>query len=85
MNIKAEVKVPTIAPPPAPNASTKTPREQFRTILKVETIKMSELKKGDKFLVLEDGAFLFEGRLCYAEEDGSTNDKGIGEVEAHVI
>lgn len=64
----------------------KKEKNRLRTILRVEEIRMQDLKTGDKFFVMEDGAFLYEGRMCRAESNGSFDiEKDAGIVEAHVI
>lgn len=60
-------------------------KHEKRIILRVEEVKMVDLKKGDKFLVVEDGNFMNEGRCLVADADGTENDKGIGAIEAHII
>lgn len=61
-----------------------TPHEK-RIIWKVEVTTMKDLKKGDKFVMQEDGAFLYEGRLFVAMEDGTEGPDGIGSIQAELL
>jgi hypothetical protein len=56
-----------------------------RVVLRVEEVAMKDLKKDDKFFVIEDGVIMNEGRLLVADADGIVNEKGVGAVEAHII
>lgn len=56
-----------------------------RVVLKVQEVKMADLKKGDKFFVVEDGVLMNEGRILVADADGTTNNSGVGAIEAHII
>jgi len=60
-------------------------KNEKRTVLRVEEVAMKDLKKNDKFFLIEDGVILNEGRILVADGDGSENDKGVGEVQAHII
>ena len=60
-------------------------KDTKRTVLRVEEVKMADLKKGDKFFVIEDGVIMNEGRILVADANGTTNAKGIGAIEAHII
>ena len=61
-----------------------TPHEK-RVILKVEVTEMKDLKKGDRFIMQQDGAYLHEGRLFVALEDGTESPEGIGNVQAELL
>jgi hypothetical protein len=64
--------------------TTLGPNTGKRTILRVEEVRMADLKKGDRFLMVEDGAFLHDGRVFVADANGEeVND--VGSVEAHII
>ncbi len=60
-------------------------KNEKRTVLRVEEVAMKDLKKGDKFFLVEDGVIMNEGRVLVADDDGSENDKGVGTVQAHII
>lgn len=61
-----------------------TPHEK-RVIMKIEVVNMKDLKKGDRFLMQEDGVYLHEGRLFVALEDGTESPDGIGNVQAELL
>jgi hypothetical protein len=61
-----------------------TPHEK-RIIWRIEIVGMKDLKKGDKFVMLEDGAFLHEGRVFVALDDGFESDGGLGAVKAEIL
>ena len=56
-----------------------------RVIWKVDVVNMKDLKKGDKFVMQEDGVFLHEGLLFVALEDGTEKDDGTGAVQAELL
>lgn len=53
-----------------------------RVVLKIQRVDMKDIVKGDKFLVLDDGA-LVTG-VMEAEGNGYVKPDGLGAVDAHV-